>query len=259
MTKKLFLAGAAALLATAAMPASAAVVFNSAYLYVNSYSNAYGSGKSASGSASDSDGSPSSPLNASAASSATVVKGIQPQASSYNIEDATATFAGATSGTINFQGLSSATVQTPVDSGAYAQAYGYNQFYYNFTIDSDYNLNFGYNLSSTASNPYGQYYYISGPSANGSFLNSNSNGSFSTLLTAGSYTLGVYDYYGTQDQAYQSGTPGTNSAQRNDLFTFNLTSAVPEPASWAIMLAGFAMIGGALRSRRGRNVAAAFA
>ncbi len=31
---------------------------------------------------------------------------------------------------------------------------------------------------------------------------------------------------------------------------FSLFSAVPEPASWAMMIAGFAMIGGSLRSRR---------
>jgi len=32
------------------------------------------------------------------------------------------------------------------------------------------------------------------------------------------------------------------------------TASVPEPASWALMLGGFGMIGGALRSRRGTRV-----
>jgi hypothetical protein len=34
----------------------------------------------------------------------------------------------------------------------------------------------------------------------------------------------------------------------------DVTGAVPEPASWAMMLAGFGMIGGALRSRRRGNL-----
>ena len=34
------------------------------------------------------------------------------------------------------------------------------------------------------------------------------------------------------------------------------TGGVPEPASWALMIAGFGMVGGALRSRRRTSVAA---
>lgn len=39
--------------------------------------------------------------------------------------------------------------------------------------------------------------------------------------------------------------------------TFDLTSAVPEPATWAMMLIGFGMVAGAARGRR--RVVAAFA
>jgi hypothetical protein len=35
---------------------------------------------------------------------------------------------------------------------------------------------------------------------------------------------------------------------------FGLTASVPEPASWAMMLVGFGMIGTAIRSRRVANV-----
>ncbi len=38
----------------------------------------------------------------------------------------------------------------------------------------------------------------------------------------------------------------------------SLVSAVPEPTSWAMMLTGFAMLGGALRGRRGTRVRVAF-
>ena len=39
-------------------------------------------------------------------------------------------------------------------------------------------------------------------------------------------------------------------------FDGSVTAGVPEPASWALMIAGFGMVGGALRSRRRTSVAA---
>ena len=35
-----------------------------------------------------------------------------------------------------------------------------------------------------------------------------------------------------------------------DNFTFQVSGGVPEPASWALMLGGFGLVGGAMRSRR---------
>ena len=54
--------------------------------------------------------------------------------------------------------------------------------------------------------------------------------------------------FGTKLFGVDQGTPGTVYA------TFTLVeNAVPEPANWAMMIAGFGLIGGALRHRRGRN------
>jgi hypothetical protein len=36
----------------------------------------------------------------------------------------------------------------------------------------------------------------------------------------------------------------------SDLFKPNTVSGVPEPASWALMLGGFGLVGGAMRRRR---------
>jgi len=36
-----------------------------------------------------------------------------------------------------------------------------------------------------------------------------------------------------------------------------LIGAVPEPATWALMLVGFGLVGGSLRARRGRTTIAA--
>lgn len=51
--------------------------------------------------------------------------------------------------------------------------------------------------------------------------------------------------------------PGSR-ADYQGAFTLN-SSAVPEPATWALMILGFAGIGGALRARRGRKPVAALA
>ena len=57
------------------------------------------------------------------------------------------------------------------------------------------------------------------------------------------------------------GVPGTSTAGaviRVGLGTGSITSAVPEPATWAMMILGFGAIGSALRSKRRRNHALAF-
>lgn len=49
--------------------------------------------------------------------------------------------------------------------------------------------------------------------------------------------------------ATQVGT-GTLDARATAFATANLAGAVPEPASWALMIGGFGMVGGALRRRK---------
>lgn len=57
--------------------------------------------------------------------------------------------------------------------------------------------------------------------------------------------------------------PGTASAQSIfpilDTFTFGATAAVPETATWAMMIAGFGMVGFSLRSRRSTAPKVAYA
>ena len=61
----------------------------------------------------------------------------------------------------------------------------------------------------------------------------------------GSGCAGFFYFDGTHPTAQvQAAAYGEMNRQ------FGLFSAVPEPASWAMMIAGFAMIGGALRARR---------
>jgi len=54
-------------------------------------------------------------------------------------------------------------------------------------------------------------------------------------------------YWGTLDARNASNSASDHLA----------TNAVPEPASWALMIGGFGLIGGMLRRRRGRRIATA--
>ncbi|HEY5289395.1 MAG TPA: PEPxxWA-CTERM sorting domain-containing protein, partial [Caulobacteraceae bacterium] len=51
---------------------------------------------------------------------------------------------------------------------------------------------------------------------------------------------------------FTSNDIGGNPAEGNELTAVSLT-AVPEPAAWALMLAGFGGLGGALRMSRRRT------
>jgi hypothetical protein len=42
----------------------------------------------------------------------------------------------------------------------------------------------------------------------------------------------------------------TNGGTGDSLGVTSISAAVPEPASWALMITGFGLVGGALRSRR---------
>lgn len=76
-------------------------------------------------------------------------------------------------------------------------------------------------------------------------------------LLIGDGTLLAFDgpqlYFGTEaEPEFQTGSfTLIDVASRSPIsLTISTISAIPEPASWAMMLAGFAMIGGAARYRR---------
>ena len=67
---------------------------------------------------------------------------------------------------------------------------------------------------------------------------------FGVFLAAGAHSLLIYQQENggiTALTAYLNGTPLSGSM---------ISTSVPEPASWALMLGGFGLIGGVMRSRR---------
>ena len=87
------------------------------------------------------------------------------------------------------------------------------------------------------------------------------NGSLSSLFAPSSFKGGMIDKLAmVRDDRFGS-RPGGSSDMCNffggcfrdmDLmsFQFGLAAAVPEPSSWALLIAGFTMAGGALRRQR---------
>jgi hypothetical protein len=268
---------ALATLSTAAT-AKAAVIFGSAEVYANAYAGSYvqrtrssGVTVSSSGSqyASDADASnslPADPLlaEAAAANSSTVAAGNTASASA---EEATkATFASADTATFDFSGATSTAINL-LQGNTYASAYAYgygSSLYYNFSTDADSTLNVAYDLSE--SSPYYYYYYnnyfqmydyTSGYYLYSSYLGSNTTGNLMMNLTAGhDYQMYIYaGYYNDYTDNYLYG-PGSSSTSgsHHEIYDWAITAAptgaVPEPATWGLMVGGFGLMGAAMRRRR---------
>lgn len=87
-----------------------------------------------------------------------------------------------------------------------------------------------------------------------------------TDLVAGNYVLAVGSFDLTESEA-RSGiatTPDVASDYATDFSAFgtvtiNGAGAVPEPATWAMMIGGFGMVGGAMRRRQATKASISFA
>jgi hypothetical protein len=168
-------------------------------------------------------------------------------------ELATETFAGPTSGSLIFVGSTSGVVQPDVTSG-FAQGLGFESGDYTFTVSGkDYNLQVTYAVSASDSGGNDFFVNLTGTGGSSKKYFNNASGSLWYLLTPGTYTLGFGDS-ASADAAFQFG-PGSQSTHANGAFGFNL-SAVPEPATWAMMLLGLFGLGATVRRSRRRQVGA---
>lgn len=67
-----------------------------------------------------------------------------------------------------------------------------------------------------------------------------------------------YGFSGVSFDAIRINNPSSDSYLIDNV-QLGLASAVPEPATWAMMLLGLGLVGGALRSRRRQNIAGSYA
>ena len=160
-------------------------------------------------------------------------------------ENASATFASSSSGTIDFSGMVSNSVFTP--SGE-AQGQDDGEYYnYVFDVTAPSSLHLAYDFTESYAGVNNAYILIDQTTGTVvSQLNSHGNisGGSDVSLNAGNYILGASTEVG--DFAYQSGV-GSSSGSHNEDFAFNIASAAPEPSTWALMVAGIGGIGLVLR------------
>ena len=247
---QLRVAGAASALALfMAGAAHANVIFDSANVKSNALaSSTAGASGNGSGSGSNVDAvtafTPT--LNASSYGNGTTTgPGFMIEAQGQAFENASASFANPSSGTIDFSGMVSNSVFT-ADGEAQGQDDGE---YYNYVFDvtSSANFQLAYAFSESYAGVNNSYILIDQTAGTVvSQLNSHGNlsGDTSVSLAAGNYILGASTEVGDFD--YQSGV-GSSSGSHNEEFNFNITSAAPEPSTWLLMFAGIGGIGLMLR------------
>jgi hypothetical protein len=248
-------------------PASAAVIFNytNAYAYAYSYSSWDGNAQ-ASSSGSDSQSAfsvPGAPLDEFAPSYAfSYNRTFTQTALGTATEETIATFNNAASGAVTFTGATTATVTS--NPSGYAGAYNNgSQFDYQFSVNQTSNFSLSFATAATNGSPYGYYVELYGYSPDNSiyygtpiayYTGENTSGANNVSILPGNYYFYIYEYY-YNDYITQSG-PGSASASTAGDFNFAITTAVPEPATWAMMLLGFVGLGLAALRRTKKNGAA---
>ena len=173
----------------------------------------------------------------------------------YAHEDVFANFVSPTSGVVNFSGSS-----TSLSTSAATIAEAYNSgssFNFDFTINSSYLFNMNYSYSETDSYYYDNYYQLINTSGGAPlFSDSPLSGTYDTpatgrrsiLLGPGSYEFGITTSLGDLS-AVQGSDYGAGAHTEQYAFSL-IAAAVPEPATWGLMIVGFGLVGASLRRRR---------
>jgi len=180
------------------------------------------------------------------------VYGIQSEAS--DLETAQANFASASGGTAEFVGSTTAKVLAS-GADAFATSAAFSYYVYDFTVDHASIVTVDYNTTSDTALPgFAPGYSIYVYNGSATYLddegigNNTANSVSSFTFGPGSYSLEIDDSPGNDlSTATDVITPQDASALGE--FGFAIT-AVPEPATWSMMLIGFGAMGAALRSRR---------
>lgn len=188
---------------------------------------------------------------------------IASQAEASDTETVLANFADASSGSVEFQGSTTAKVLTP-GAGAFAGNTFEDFFAYTFTVDAESAVAVSYNLTNdsvlgTQLSPGYTIQVYDG--AFNSYLSDPSLQNVTGLVTSdklapGTYTVEI-DNGGDNDFSSAS-TVGLSGSSNVGEFDFAI-SPVPEPATWMTMLLGFGAAGGMMRRSRRAKAAAVVA
>lgn len=244
-------------------PAHAAVIFKSAQIVsaasANTNVKSVFTSQSKSATAKRRGSLPVGPLTASSTGSATGKIGPATAVTALATGTGTANFANAASGTFDAWSNDSivqpiaSTRAAPILSTTASSAY---TFTYQFTNTARSKLTLDYALfdPNAVANSLVTAKLTGGLGGFTSTLTPGSSGSTSTYIFAGDYALTLGATH--MDRVARNGLgSGMTSGLSNDHFSFTI-SAVPEPATWAMMILGFGGIGSTMRLRRARPAAA---
>jgi hypothetical protein len=220
-------------------PASAAVVYGSSKVETGSFADVGIVTQPIQSGSDDSPTTPTHPLQSATSQTATNQAGT---VTATNSETTTATFASASSVTISFLGSSSASLATFGDAEARGgNYYSGSNFLYSFSITGTETYSLDYNLGAMSTGasvalPYPHFVGLSG----------GTSGTLTGTIGPGSYQIFIADdnLDGTTFQdLVEAFEPGSYSIGHSDSFDLSFTAAVPEAATWAMLLIGFAGIG----------------
>ena len=179
--------------------------------------------------------------------------------SAFDHEDTFATFTSPNSGQVNFTGGG---VVAAVSPKALVESFNSgSSFDYDFTLTGKYVLNVGFITGETDSFDPDNYLQVirTGvlqPPLVAFNPADNAAGSFQLGLGPGSYELGITSTLA--DTNVVQG-PGESIGLHAEQYAFDLTSATPEPGTWALMMLGIGGIGLALRHGGKRRTSDALA
>lgn len=113
---------------------------------------------------------------------------------------------------------------------------------------------YGGNLTSTFSNSIGAFgVYVGGVQLPSVTLTFNNGQNQTISLNGSGGRLNFVGFTDTSNSITSVRLNATNDIITFDDMRFGSVAAVPEPATWAMMIAGFGLVGGAMRYRRRRG------
>ncbi len=134
---------------------------------------------------------------------------------------------------------------------------------YNFTATAANQPSFSFNINSDPTSfnvgPFSFMANVQNYTVNGAPASSATGFTFYTPADGGGFNSPTASYFGQQLFSGTLGAPTlltgnftlfSNNSLSTALGTLSVTSAVPEPATWAMMLVGFGMVGATARYRR---------
>ena len=180
-------------------------------------------------------------------------------ATAFTHQDAYAEFYSKRSGSVDFSGNTLLSVAS--ETGAAEGFDSGTSFDYDFTLTSNYTFDVNYTYSETDNFYIANYFQLINTAGGPPLLafsppdgtyDTPQTGSASYTLKPGSYEFGATTKLGDFQFTLGSSTAAGSHAEHYD-FELTPVSPAPEPSAWALMFAGVAMLGMALRFSRRRQ------